>query len=325
MSLSNEFQMCLPSNVFGNDKNTPGKYETTLARPLELGGSWECALIDITYPNSWFNIENDCIVIISGFYKDSEKALFPVYAGDNTDRLLVMGTNNFSTDESSGRRAVITNPPKDHESFCPRKSLKLVPAHYDVKETIALLQENIRTIGPDVAATIVTYDTERNRVKISGNKRKLLLSCLENSIFFKLLGYQSQAEKLENREPDIPDITDIPDIKYLIIDKDSPIEANKSICTNLINSIFLYSNITNHVLVGNTQTPLLGYFPVQTVWGQQGYWNFNPPYYLPVKESFVHTIQIRMCKDTGEDIHFGTGTVICRLNFRRVAALRGIV
>jgi len=89
--------------------------------------------------------------------------------------------------------------------------------------------------------------------------------------------------------------------------------------------MFLYSNITNHVLVGNTQTPLLGYFPVQTLWGQQGYWNFNPPYYLPVKESIVHTIQIRMCKDTGEDIKFETGTVICRLNFRRVGTLRGIV
>lgn len=326
MSLGNEFQVCLPSNVFGNDTNTPGKYETTLARPLDLTGSWECALIDITYPNSWFNIENECIVLISALYRDSEKALFAEYMGDNTDRNLVTATSNFADFESRGRRAVIMNPPTDYESFWPKKSLKLVSGHYDVKAIIALLQESIRTIGPDAADTIVSYDTERNRVKISGNKRKLLLSCSKNSIFFKVLGYQSQTKKFLNQNPyRLKDLDQIPDIEYLVIDKNSPIEATKVIWTNPINSMFLYSNITNHVLVGNTQTPLLGYFPVQTLWGQQGYWNFNPPYYLPVKESIVHTIQIRMCKDTGEDIKFETGTVICRLNFRRVGTLRGIV
>jgi len=185
MSLGNEFQVCLPSNVFGNDTNTPGKYETTLARPLDLNGSWECALIDITYPNSWFNIENECIVLISALYRDSEKALFAEYMGDNTDRNLVTATSNFGDSESRGRRAAITNPPTDYESFWPKKSLKLVSGHYDVKAIIALLQESIRTIGPDAADTIVSYDTERNRVKISGNKRKLLLSCSKNSIFLK--------------------------------------------------------------------------------------------------------------------------------------------
>jgi hypothetical protein len=213
--------------------------------------------------------------------------------------------------------------------LCQKKSLKLVPGRYDTKAIIALLQENIRTIAPDVAETIVSYDSELNRVKISGNKRKLVLSCLENTLFFKLFGFQSQTEKFNYRHPLLltrnRHLEKLPDIEYLIIDKSASIEANNAILTNQINSIFLYSNITDHVLVGNTQTPLLGYFPVKTIWGQQGYWNFNPVYYLPVKESNVHTIQIRMCNDTGEDIKFETGTVICRLNFRRVATLRGIV
>jgi hypothetical protein len=97
MSLGNEFQVCLPSNVFGNETNTPGKYETTLARPLDLGGSWECALIDITYPNSWINklnIKNECIVLISGLFLDSETALSAAYAGNNFDQKIVTATSN---------------------------------------------------------------------------------------------------------------------------------------------------------------------------------------------------------------------------------------
>ena len=48
MSLGNEFQVALPSNVRGPKFNTPGSYETTLAHPLDLPGTWEVGLIDIT-------------------------------------------------------------------------------------------------------------------------------------------------------------------------------------------------------------------------------------------------------------------------------------
>ena len=325
MSLGNEFQICLPSNVLGNETNTPGKYETILARPLELGGSWECALIDITYPNSWVNkihIQNECNVIIFGYFRYSERAVSSSLDGDDSDKEIVRYESTWGIPDYREPQAAITNPPQENESFIPKKILKLVPGYYDVKEIIALLQKAIRTIASNAQETIVSYDTERNRVKISGNDRKLALACSEHNPFFKLLGFQSQTK---NIEVTYPLEEENPKINYLIIDKNSPIEANKEILINPINSIFLYSNITNHVLVGNTQTPLLGYFPVQTKTGQQGYWNFNPPYYLPVKESIVHTIQIRMCNDTGEDIEFKTGTVICRLNFRRVATLRGIV
>ena len=47
MSLRDEFQVTLPSNVTGLDTNTSGSYQTTLAYPLKLQGTWEVALIDI--------------------------------------------------------------------------------------------------------------------------------------------------------------------------------------------------------------------------------------------------------------------------------------
>ena len=92
-----------------------------------------------------------------------------------------------------------------------------------------------------------------------------------------------------------------------------------------IKSIYCYTNITEFVMVGNTQAPLLGYFPVQTKLGETGYWNFNLPYYIPVKDSEIRSIEMQLCSDTCETLKFKSGDVICRLNFRYTGALRSIV
>ena len=44
-----------------------------------------------------------------------------------------------------------------------------------------------------------------------------------------------------------------------------------------LKEIFVYSDIIDTVFVGNTQASMLGYFPIQTKWGNKSYWNFNPP------------------------------------------------
>ena len=59
MLLRDEFQVTLPSNVTGLATNTFGAYETTLAYPLEVAGTWEVALIDITFPHTWLYLEKN--------------------------------------------------------------------------------------------------------------------------------------------------------------------------------------------------------------------------------------------------------------------------
>ena len=56
-SQSDEFQVLLPSNVKGNIKNTPNLYETELAKPLDLPGELDLALINISYPHNWTNLD----------------------------------------------------------------------------------------------------------------------------------------------------------------------------------------------------------------------------------------------------------------------------
>ena len=67
MSLGDQFQVTLPSNVKGNDKNRNGQYETTLFTPLDLPGDWEVALIDITYPHTWINLNKEYHMAVLSF------------------------------------------------------------------------------------------------------------------------------------------------------------------------------------------------------------------------------------------------------------------
>ena len=55
-SLSDEFQVVLPSNVKGYSQNQLYLYETKLAKQLDRLNKWDFALIDISYSNNWTNL-----------------------------------------------------------------------------------------------------------------------------------------------------------------------------------------------------------------------------------------------------------------------------
>ena len=57
MSLGDEFQVTLASNVKSNARNKPADFEIALTRPLDLPGEWEVALIDLSYPYNWINLD----------------------------------------------------------------------------------------------------------------------------------------------------------------------------------------------------------------------------------------------------------------------------
>ena len=54
-----EFQVTLVSNVKSNEQNKSAEFETALAKPIELNGSWEVGLMEMFYSHYWFNIKED--------------------------------------------------------------------------------------------------------------------------------------------------------------------------------------------------------------------------------------------------------------------------
>ena len=64
MSLGKEIQVTLASNVKSNVRNKPADFETTLAKTLDLLGEWEVALIDLSYPHNWMNLDKPINVAV---------------------------------------------------------------------------------------------------------------------------------------------------------------------------------------------------------------------------------------------------------------------
>ena len=74
-SLSDEFQVMLPNNVKGNPRNKPNLYETELAKPLDLPGDWDVALINISYPYNWPNLDKSHKLFLLRRQLDTEDEL----------------------------------------------------------------------------------------------------------------------------------------------------------------------------------------------------------------------------------------------------------
>jgi len=59
MSMPDEFQINLLSNVKSNPRNQSAEFETQLAKPIELNGQWEVALMDLSYPHNWVTLKDE--------------------------------------------------------------------------------------------------------------------------------------------------------------------------------------------------------------------------------------------------------------------------
>ena len=60
-------------------------------------------------------------------------------------------------------------------------------------------------------------------------------------------------------------------IDYILIDKNTRYESSLPPKLGRLNKLFVYTDIIDTVLVGNTQAHMLGYFPIQRIWGDQSY------------------------------------------------------
>jgi len=236
MSLSNEFQVCLPSNVDGNPDNNPSKYETTLARSLELGGSWECALIDITYPHSWVNFNKEFTVVLSALYFQNEQALATPLAENDKNRELMRALSEL-------RKCEVVIRPRYHptervlgipiqvevtrttECYTPKTSFTVVPGQYNLKSVLTLLQQHIREVGLGCEATVVAFDPDRKRVTISDNRRMILISCYKRASFFKLLGFGLQNRTNKNDTDDLLSDDRLAEKEYMRLADTEPLEA----------------------------------------------------------------------------------------------------
>jgi len=73
MAYDQGFYLTLPSNASMDlyPENTLTRYVTSLTQIISMSGQWECGLVEIQYPHSWYNVRSDktmfAIVTDSGY------------------------------------------------------------------------------------------------------------------------------------------------------------------------------------------------------------------------------------------------------------------
>ena len=109
-----------------------------------------------------------------------------------------------------------------------------------------------------------------------------------------MLGYETRVLKEDGEEAKYP-----PDLKAGIA------------------TLYVYSNIIEPQIVGNTCVPLLRIVHVHGIPGEFIEKIYTSPHYLPVIVKDLETINIAIKSDSGQFIGFNSGKTVVQLHFRK--------
>ena len=287
----------LPSNASMNfyPNNKANSYKVQLPKTLDLDGEYEVDLVSIQYPYNWPNYTEENVAVIgrlasgeaTGFKENCER-----YRRHYKDDPAMMKLEKIVQEYISDNKIV----PTDY------RLLKVPTGYYKNAGELAAYFCKLLSTGPSEQNCSIssTYDaiTKMINIKLQNFSWIFPLSLGQNLL--KSLGAETTAVK---------DNVFMFDRRYDLIH-----QAN----LENLSTMYIYCDVIKYQIVGDTQAPLLATLPVQGAPTEQIYWGFNPPYYIPVNQKTITSIEIKICTDTGEVIPFDiTGRVVCNLHFRR--------
>ena len=85
-------------------------------------------------------------------------------------------------------------------------------------------------------------------------------------------------------------------------------------------NLYVYCDVTQSQLVGDSQVPLVRIVPVEGKDGERISRSFLSPQYLPLSRKEFESIEVNIKRETGEKVPFEAGRVLITLHFRRASA-----
>ena len=242
--ISDEFQVLLPSNVKGNPRNKTNLYETELAKPLDLPGVWNVALINISYPHNWTNLDKSFQYfllrqpidgVISKFVPENEK--------DQTDLY------DFISKQAQFRGRVIDRAPQ-----IPR-------GNYDISKILELIETQFNLMFSNKTINL-KIDFYQYRVKINPTKQFAIACYAEHSIL-QLLGSGSQSIVQKTPEKRT--------FEFMIFESNKYIQEKLPPSIKKISNMYVYSDIVEQSPVGNNHLPIMGFYPIKSKFQESGH------------------------------------------------------
>lgn len=324
--VDDERQITLPSNadMVLHPQNDASNYTTKLCYPLNLQGGWKVGLVDIIYPLDWTNAPADTTIgfmmlmpskykkdIVHGEpgYQEYSQYLNPEFTEFSSNMM------NFMADRVSNESLEVPGSINLEDlgeiggpfyMRCAKLSKFYFRSAAEVCDEIAKIYNTLfaKVTGSKavIPSATASYNV-KNKTSAFSFKYLFKLEIWVNNPEFMAMGGFSNAKVYQKGG------------KNVIWVYTAPFTFMKRPYVETIDSLFIYTDITKNQLVGDTQVPLLGVARVNN----DGYWAFNPPFYIPLNKTIIDTIHITICNQRGEKVKFPKGThVISRLHFKRV-------
>ena len=323
MSQENNFYVDLPSNGSSHyyPSNTTGSYNNYLADSIRVDGKWEVALVEIKYPYTWKLLEKDSKIglyilwdddwgewkseiLTKEYVKTNYPHIFqPGFAGHFVLFKVILSNGYEHTDviyEPDGMRKTV-----DYLEVTIPAGYYHSPFHLAmiIKEQINFMCNRMlshRAYNRNTTEPIdIKFDTTTNQIKFqSPLKDCKLMIFKESEELNRILGF------------DLPE-------RYFTLPIPSQSIAIVPLLVEKTPSLYIYSDIVEDVYVGDSKVPLLRTVPIQGVRGQNVTITFHKPFYKPLAKVYINSILIEVKDDTGKEISFTSGKVICTLHFRK--------
>ena len=101
----------------------------------------------------------------------------------------------------------------------------------------------------------------------------------------------------------------------MVFNANMNVQAKLPFSIKKLSNIYVYSDIVELLLVGNSQVTIIKVF--LNKFQKIGHWLLNLSMYVRVKDKNIRTITINIFTETGKEFPIHDDVVTCRLNFRR--------
>ena len=277
--------------------NTLANFRVKLGKPIILDGPYEVALTEIIYPHRRLTVQPSeaWIDVVTTVKKKVDKPVDGKKKQEPKLKLKTTMKSNHSKKPVINKEAVRTNE-------APRTKRKIV--------TESAVSRYTLPAG--------TYDTAQDLLKA------IQMLTMDSGVFFNM----DQVSGLfrVDLKNNVVKTTLSPRMAHMLgfLLAEEQVEITKSVpaqhlphLDSTAHSLYIYTSIVDHQLVGNAVAPLLRVVcPDADKLGQTVSEKYIKPNYLPVSSSYIDTIDVQIRTTTGHLFPFLSGTpVVLTLHF----------
>ena len=281
------FYVTLPSNSSMNIfDNKISNFTTQLQIPIKLHGPYEVALVEIMYDHLW-DVDVGTLTYI---HNDNLEFQVPLIHqdGETLEQLISKANTELGT-------KIIEYEIEKYKTTRPNVTFEQMQQELIQKfnKNVTFKDKNDKIIVKN-GIPIVQYKNATNQLLINTASEK------DMYVFKGLLAKYLAIENfyLNSKSPSIK------------------IDAKYSSHINIINSLYVYTDIIQYQYVGDTLAPLLRNVAVTPKINSIKSLIYDSPHYVSVNKSYIDTINIKILDEQGNLIRFKRGKSLVKLHFR---------